>query len=192
MSDSSHLLPPFLRLNSKITHEHKGQYRKGFLTQVKDGTYYFSYKSHTNKKQLDWSVPILNLISTRHNLWVKGILLPGHSSTPFVQDLLANFVSAAILVRKCPHSLLTALANLHPDQDVWLCSFREEKYGIKLMDTYNTINVAQYRALWEKGAPRAIPTMRVLAIKPDKKPNLHQAKAQIIVLGNHKDCLWYK
>jgi hypothetical protein len=60
------------------------------------------------------------------------------------------------------------------------------------MDTYNKINLAQYRALWEKGAPRAIPTMCVLTIKPDEMLNPHQAKSRIVVLGNHEDCLWSK
>jgi hypothetical protein len=32
------LLPPFLRLNSKITYEHEGQYHKGFLGLC-DGIY---------------------------------------------------------------------------------------------------------------------------------------------------------
>jgi hypothetical protein len=52
-SDSSHLLPPFIRLNSKITFEHEGQYHKGYLSKTPYGPYCFSYKSHINKKQPD-------------------------------------------------------------------------------------------------------------------------------------------
>ncbi len=48
--DSTHLFPPFLQLNSKITFEHHGQYHTGYLTQLPDSVYYFSYKSHVNKK----------------------------------------------------------------------------------------------------------------------------------------------
>ncbi len=33
ISNSTHLLPPFLQLNFKITFEHNGQYHKGYLTQ---------------------------------------------------------------------------------------------------------------------------------------------------------------
>ena len=48
-SNSYHLLPPFLQLNSKITYGHEGQFHKGYLTKTPDGLYCFSYKSHVNK-----------------------------------------------------------------------------------------------------------------------------------------------
>jgi hypothetical protein len=48
-SDSSHLLTPFLCLNSKITFEHEGWYHKGYLSKTPDSPYCFSYKSHINK-----------------------------------------------------------------------------------------------------------------------------------------------
>jgi hypothetical protein len=192
LSNTSHLLPPFLRPNSKITYEHEGQYHKGYLTQSDNGSYYFSYKSHTKKKHANWSIPLPNLTSTWHDLCVNRILLPGHVASLFIQESLAHFVSAANLVQEYPCSLLTALSDLHLDCDVWLRSFREEKSGIESMDTYDKINLAQYRALWEKGAPRAIPTMCALTIKPDEMLNPHQAKSRIVVLGNHEDCLWSK
>jgi hypothetical protein len=60
-SDSSHLLPPFLRLNSKIIFEHEGQFHKFYLTKSPEGTFCYSYyKSHVNKKYPDWSVPLLD------------------------------------------------------------------------------------------------------------------------------------
>jgi hypothetical protein len=34
--------------------------------------------------------------------------------------------------------------------------------------------------------------MRVLTIKPDKMLNPFRAKSQIVVLGNHEDCIWSK
>jgi hypothetical protein len=34
---------------------------------------------------------------------------------------------------------------------------------------------------------KALPSMCVLVIKPDKEGNPHQAKSRIVVLGNHKD-----
>ncbi len=58
------------------------------------------------------------------------------------------------------------------------------------MDTYDTITLAQYRAYREKGAPRAIPTMCVMTIKPDEMRNPYHNKARIVVLGNHKDRDW--
>ncbi len=84
LSDTSHLLPPFLRPNSKITYEHEGHYQKGYLTQSDNGSYYFSYKSHTNKKHADWSIPLSNLTSTWQDLCVNGIILPRHAASSFV------------------------------------------------------------------------------------------------------------
>ncbi len=60
------------------------------------------------------------------------------------------------------------------------------------MDTYDTITLVQYHALFEKGAPQAIPTMCVLTIKPDKMMNPHHTKSCIFVLGNHKESIWLK
>ncbi len=42
------LLPPFLRLNSKITYKHEGQYHKRYLGKW-DGIFRFVFKSHVNK-----------------------------------------------------------------------------------------------------------------------------------------------
>jgi hypothetical protein len=91
-----------------------------------------------------------------------------------------------------PRSLLCALAAKHPDREVWLQSFWEEKDGIISMDTYKTITLAQYRAYQEQGAPHAIPTMCILTIKPDEMMNPNRAKACIVILGNHEDREWSK
>jgi hypothetical protein len=158
MLDSSHLLPPFLHLNSKITFEHEGQYHKGFLTQSSNGVYCFSYKSYINKRHPDWSIPPPNLMSNWHKLCLEGVLVPGHTTHSFVCKSMANFVSAANLIWERPHSLFTALADKHPDRDIWMCRFWEEKNSIISMDTYDTITLVQCHALREKGAPQAIQT----------------------------------
>ncbi len=51
-------------------------------------------------------------------------------------------------------------------------SYREEKHGIESLDTYRKITLGEYRALREKGAPKAIPTMCVLTIKKDENLSL--------------------
>jgi hypothetical protein len=84
------------------------------------------------------------------------------------------------------------LAPTHPDRDTWLASFREEKDGIKSQDTYDVLTLEQYRAYRAKGAPRAIPTMCLLTIKPDEMLRPHRAKSRIVVLGNHEDRIWTK
>jgi hypothetical protein len=102
MSDTSHLLPPFLHLNSKITYEHNRQYHKGYQIQSSIEKYCFSYKSHINKNKADWSVPPPNLTSNWHELCLEGVLISGHNATLFVCELAASFVSATILIWECP------------------------------------------------------------------------------------------
>jgi hypothetical protein len=136
LDSSDSLLPPFLRLNSKITYEHDGQYHKGFLGK-RDGCYRFVFKSHVNKRKEDWSVPLPNLVSSWVDMCVEGILLPGHVSHTFIRtsvttmpttfDPVASFVSALNLHRECPPTLLRALADSHPDREVWLDSFAKRK-----------------------------------------------------------------
>ena len=73
-----------------------------------------------------------------------------------------------------------------------MASYREEKEGIQSLDTYRKITLGEYRALREKGAPKAIPTMCVLTIKKDENLCPLHAKSRIVVLGNHEDRLWSK
>jgi hypothetical protein len=126
-SGTDALLPPFLQLNSQITFEHGGQFHKGFLGQ-RDGVYQFSFKSHVNKRKEEWGVPLPNLPSTWIVLCVGGILIPGHISHSFLQspsfstpmtfERVASVVSTVNLHWDCPPSLLTALADSHPDREV--------------------------------------------------------------------------
>ncbi len=51
------------------------------------------------------------------------------------------------------------------------------------------VNIVLYK---KKGAAKAIPTMCVLTIKKDKNLFLLCAKSHIVILGNHKDCVWSK
>jgi hypothetical protein len=139
------------------------------------------------------------LPTTWVDLCVEGILVPGHVSHSFLRpsnsprqstfDPVASFVSAVNLHRECPPTLLKALADSHPDREVWLESYREEKQGIESLDTYRKITLGEYRALRKKGAPKAIPTMCVLTIKKDENLLPLCAKSRILVLGNHEDCL---
>ena len=176
---------------AKIKYEHDGQYHKGYLGQH-DGVYCFLFKSHVNKCKEDWGVPLPNLPSTWVDLCVEGILVPGHlshsflrsptSNTPTTFDPIAFFVSVVNLHRDCLPSLLKALADTHPN--------RQKKRGIQSLDTYTKLTLDEYRALSEKGAPCAIPTMSVLTIKKDENLRSLRAKSRIVVLGNHEDRIW--
>ena len=139
LSDSTHLLPPFLQPGCKITYEHEGHLHKGFLGQSLDGIFRFSFKSHINKKSEDWGVLLPNLTSTWQDLCVNGVLIPEHQSSLFQRprlprnfNALASHDSALHLKCKCPRSLLIRLHPTYPDRNTWLASFREEKSGSNL------------------------------------------------------------
>jgi hypothetical protein len=153
ISDTNHLLPPFLHVGSKITFEKDGQYHKGYLTRTPEGSYRFSYKSHISKKHEDWGVPLFNLITMWQDLCTDGLLLPSHSWSSFDCTASAQQVSARNLLCKCPCPLLTALDLKHPDRDVWLVSFQEEKDGIKSLGTYIKIMLAEYSVFFVKKEP---------------------------------------
>ena len=206
---SSALLPPFLSVNSRITYEHEGAYHKGYLTRTSSGTYRFSFKTHVKKKSEDWGVDLPNLPYNWVDLCTEGILVPGHVAHSFLRsqsgpvpsassltrstfDPVANIVSAINLHRDCPPSLLQALASSHPDREIWLQSYYEEKNGIESLGTFKRLTLGEYRALREKGAPRAIPTMCVLTIKKDENLMPLRAKSRIVVLGNREGREWSK
>ncbi len=71
------------------------------------------------------------------------------SSFTCTANPLVNVVSAANLTRDCLHSIFSALANNHPNLDVWLQSYYEEKRGIDSLGTYDYVKIylAEYRAL---------------------------------------------
>jgi hypothetical protein len=202
--NDSLLLPPFLQIGSRITYEHEGTYHKGFLACNNCGTYPFSFKTHIKKKSEDWGVNIPHLPFTWVDLCTEGVLLPGHVAHLFIHSLshnpphlttfdpVANILSAVNLHRDCPPSLLQALALTHPDREVWLQSYYEEKRGIEEMGTFWKITLGEYRALCEKGAPKAIPTMCVLTIKKDGQLMPLWTKSCVAVLGNRESRDWSK
>jgi hypothetical protein len=81
------------------------------------------------------------------------------SPTPTTFDPVISFVSAVNLHLECPTSLLKGLADSHPDQEIWLNNFYEEKQGIESLSTFHKITLGEYCALHKKGAPKPIPTM---------------------------------
>ncbi len=69
------------------------------------------------------------------------------------------FVNALNLHRDYPPTFLKALADLHPDQEVWLKNHQEEKGALQPYVTYRKITLGKYPVLQKKGALRALPTM---------------------------------
>jgi hypothetical protein len=142
-------------------------------------------------------------------LCTKGVLIPGHVAHTFIRPAsplislvsasptstfnpVASIVSAVNLHWDCPPSLLQDLAASHSDWEVWLQSYFEEKSGIASLGTFKCLTLGEYCALWEKGAPKAIPTMCVLIIKKDKQIMPLNAKSQTVFLGNHESRDWSK
>jgi len=80
----------------------------------------------------------------------------------------------------------------HPDREIWLDSYREKKCGIESLDTYRKITLGEYRALHEKGATEAIPTMCVLTIKKDENLLPLCAKSRIVALRYLEERIWSK
>ncbi len=164
----------------------------------------FQLQNHIKKKSEDWGVDRPNLSFTWVDLYTEGVLLPGHVAHSFIHssshdpphlttfDPMANIVSTVNLHRDCPPSLLQALALTHPNREVWLQSYYEDKRGIEEMGTFWKVTLGEYRALCEKGAPKAIPTMCVLTIKKDKQLIPLRAKSHIVVLGNCESRDWSK
>ena len=199
LDEDERLLPPFLRLNKKITYLYDGQYYKGYLGR-REGIYRFVFKRHPNSKQEDWSTPLRDLPTNWGELCRDAILLPGHTESTFLRNASsaslpipgAQAAETISLHRSCPASLLEALSSAHPDREVWISSYHREKDSIQNLGTYEKITLGEYRALREKGAPRALPTMCVLTIKTDEKMNPVKAKSRIVVLGNHEERAWTK
>jgi hypothetical protein len=173
------------------------------------GVYRFSFKTHVKKKSEDWGVDLPNLPFNWADLCTKGVLVPGHvahsflhpsspsvslvsASPPSTFDPVASIVSAINLHKDCPPSLLEALAMSHPDRELLLQSYYEEKGGIKSLGTFKCLTLGEYCALPEKGAPKAILTMCVLTIKKDEHLMPLRAKSRIVVLGNRECRDWSK
>ena len=199
LDEDERLLPPFLRVNKKVTYLVDGTYYKGYLGR-REGIYRFDVKRHPNSKSLDWSKPLRDLPANWGELCREATLLPGHTDSTFLRDASSVSISTPgarsaetiSLHRGCPASLLEALSASHPDQEVWMSSYQREKDSILDLGTYEKITLGEYRALREKGAPRALPTMCVLTIKTDENMDPVKAKSRIVVLGNLEERNWSK
>ena len=180
--------------------DHEGSFHKGFLTHSPDTGFRFIVKRNLRSTRIDFAVPLPNFKQSWSTLVGDNILLPGHSTvSSFLRSNTsnnapsANFVSAKQLLNPCPPSLLKALHPSNPDRDIWLQSYTEEKGGLEMLNVYEKINKKTYLALKRSGRiGKALPSMCVLVIKPDKDGKPHRAKSRIVVLGNHEDRYYSK
>ena len=123
---NNHLFPEFPQLKKKIIYKRDSQFYQVYVGQC-DCISRFVYKHQTNYKDEEWGVPPPDLTHNCSSLCVEGILISGHNVSTFLRnpnspnfDPVVNIVSAVILSKDFPSSLLQALASAHPDREVWL------------------------------------------------------------------------
>ena len=207
-------LPSFLSHGNKVSLFHNDNYHRGFILHQPDGTFRFSCKPRINTKIEEWGLDLPNLPADWPSMCQNDTLLPSwviHTAAkpistgalasvsarlPSIEEPLCigsvSHVSARNLQNPCPSSLLQALAPDNVDRDTWAASYNEEKDALKGANTFTVIDLAHYRELRKAGAPRAIPTMCVLVIKPNEKFEPDRAKSRVVVLGNLDDRPWCK
>jgi hypothetical protein len=188
-------LPYFLSNGSKVTLDHNGAFQKGFIHHPPETGFQFVVKLNLRSTKVDFAVPLPNFKQTWSTLVGDDTLIPGHSTvSTFLKpnssnnQPSANHVSAKNLLNPCPPSLIKALHPSNPDRDVWLKSYEEEKGGLEQLNVYEKINKKTYLQLKRSGRiGKALPSMCVLVIKPDKDGKPCRAKSRIVALGNHED-----
>jgi hypothetical protein len=190
----------YLHQDAKITLEHEGTYHKGYLNYSPTSGFEFVLRRNIRSKKVDFRVPLPNFAHNWTTLLADETLLFGHTTISsylrpgsYNNAPSANHVSAKNLINACPPSLLKALHPSNPDRHVWLDSYNEEKKGLERLEVFERINKRQYLQLKRSGRiGKALPSMCVLVIKPDKDGNPVRAKSRIVVLGNFEDRYYTK
>ena len=120
-------------------------------------------------------VPLPDLTHNWSSLCVKDVLQPCHNASTFLHQPnfstfypVANIVSMVNLNKECPSSLLQALTSAHPDREILLQSYYEEKDFVEIIGTFTKLSLGEYCALRENSAPRAIHTMCILTSNNDE------------------------
>ena len=69
-------LPAWLQHSCKITYDHDGEFHKGFIVILADGTARFSYRCQKSSRTESWGVTLPNLVTEQPDL--LEILQAGH------------------------------------------------------------------------------------------------------------------
>ena len=56
-------LPTWLQHGSKVTYDHEGEFHKGFIMILADGTARFSCRRQKSSRTKSWGVTLLNLVT---------------------------------------------------------------------------------------------------------------------------------
>eukprot|EP00956_Cyclotella_meneghiniana_P005594 scaffold7180_cov50-Cyclotella_meneghiniana.AAC.3 len=190
----------YLHQDAKITYEHDGTYHKGYLSYSEQTGFEFLVRRNSRSKKVDFRVPLPDFSQNGTTLLAEEKMLFGHTTVSsflrrdsYNNAPSANHVSAKNLINPCPPSLNKALHPSNPDRHVWLESYKEEKGGLEQLEVFERISKKQYLHLKRTGRiGKALPSMCVLVIKPDKNGNPVRAKSRIVVLGNFEDRYYTK
>ena len=183
-------LPPFFRLDQKVTLELDGVYRRGFLNINTNHEWVFELREK-NGAIVD-TVPIPDLPYTWSQRLDENTFGVGWQC---LNSFLAstNFVSASTCTQECPTHLWRALDPNFSDRDVWQQSYDEEFDSLVDEGTFKVITKAQYTLILRRTKKPALPTMCVLLFKLEGTTlRPHRAKSRIVVLGNLETTVWAK
>ena len=104
----------------------------------------------------------------------------------------ASFVSETIISLVFPQYLLPILYPHHPNCNIYIQIYSEEKQVLRDHRVYEFIKKGWYRELRNSSSPQVIPTMLCLTIKKEADTNPHCTKGCIIVLGNPEGEIFHK
>ena len=111
-------MPLLLQHGPKATMDINGNFEKGYITRLSDGSYHFSVRYSPHLVNKLWGVALQDSVRTWDDTVIDKILLPGqnlvssflHPST-LPQLPWASFIYVLSLERDCPESLIVAM---HP------------------------------------------------------------------------------
>ena len=184
--------PDWLKQDQKVTLLQDDIYRCGYLSINNDNLWEFVTrdaegqvlsKSDISDIQYSWKMRMQE--NTFDIGWQEDIAHRVYGS--------GRHVSATNLHTNCaPANLKIALAGSNPDNKVWRSSYNEEYDGLRNLEVFTEISVAEYKAFLRIHGDnaRAIPTMNLFNIKPDMAGNPNRAKSRIVALGNLERRMW--
>ena len=161
-------IPHFLRHDSKVTMDHKGEFHEGYINYSPESGFQFIFRINERSRKVDFSVPLPDFKQHWTTLLGYNRLVPGHSTvSSFIKSAAScknppslNYVSAKHLLSPCPTSLYKSLDPSNPDRQVWLESYNKEKQGIIDHEVYENISKIHYLVLRrDVKIPKAIPSM---------------------------------
>ena len=118
---------------------HKGTFHKGYINYSPGFGFQFTVRRNARSRKIDFTVPLPNFKQHWNTLLGGNILFPGHYSTvsSFLKSetscknaLSLNYVSGKHLLSPFPPYPFKTPDHSHPNHQVWLESYNEDKQGL--------------------------------------------------------------